>query len=92
MGIGGIPNPDDLQVSPNLFRPGCWVGWHIGWWTGWWNPFDVLREIDPRVVGRLTVIQGEFLSRQIEILTKQAELVQEMGRSIMEARMEDKPK
>jgi hypothetical protein len=85
MGISGIPNPEELSASsPNLFRPGWWVGWHIGWWTGWWNPFDWLKEIDPRVVGRLTEIQGEFLARQVEVLTKQAELIQEMGRNIAE--------
>jgi len=88
MSISGIPNPDD---QPVIFKP-LPGGWHIGWWTGWWNPFDVLRDFDPRLVGRLTTIQGEFLSRQVEILTKQAELVQEMGRNIMEARMEDRPK
>jgi hypothetical protein len=86
MGVSGIPNPEDFDIRPSL-KAGWSVGWQIGWWTGWWNPFDLVREIDPRVIGRLTEIQGEFLSRQVEIQTRQAELVQEMGRNIAEARM-----
>jgi hypothetical protein len=85
MSIGGIPNPDELAATTvNPFRPGWWVGWQIGWWTGWWNPFDHIREIDPREVGRLTVIQGEFLALQAEMFARQAEAIQKMGQQIAE--------
>jgi hypothetical protein len=84
MGIANIPNPE--AVNPNFFRPGWFIGWHIGWWTGWWNPFDVVKEIDPREVGVLTIAQGEFLARQAEVLRGQAELVKQMGQQIANVR------
>lgn len=84
MGIGSIPNPE--AVNPNIFRPGWFIGWHIGWWTGWWNPFDAVKEIDPREVGVLTIAQADFLTKQAEVLRGQAELVRQMGQTFANVR------
>jgi hypothetical protein len=81
MSISHIPNPE--SINPKIPH---WIGWHIGWATGWWNPFDVLREFDPREVGILTVVQADFLERQVDILKGQAELVRQMGEQIANVR------
>jgi len=80
MGIGNIPNPE--AVTPSFFRPGWFIGWRIGWWTGWWNPFEVVLEIDPREVERLTVAQADFLSREADFMKAQADMVKQLAKSV----------
>ena len=74
MAVNRIPNPGEEQFA-SFFRPGWFVGWHVGWWTGWWNPFDLVDKINPQELGQLVTLQGEFMS-------KQGQLVQELGRSL----------
>ena len=69
MPITKIPNVEAQEP----FRFKEWIGWKVGWLTGWYNPFDRLAEvINPRELGELVRLQGEFMQTQ-------GKIVQELG-------------
>lgn len=60
-----------------------WVGWRIGWLTGWYNPFDRLGDlVDPRELGTVVKIQGDFLAEHARLMGEEAKMVQKLGATI----------
>jgi len=79
MAISRIPNIELQEAIPIK----NWVGWHVGWWTGWYNPFDRLGDrVNPAELGKLVVIQGEFMQEQARIMGEQGRIVQGLGEKL----------
>lgn len=79
MSISHIPNPEPQE--PIHIKN--WVGWHVGWWTGWYNPFDRLRDlVSPVELGKLVVVQGEFMQEQARLMGEQGKIVQGLGEKL----------